>query len=93
MRLPWGSNMSISVISKKLHKSRQYLYNLFENPNIQLDTIMEIGNIIHYDFSKDIQELNTSNELENSVNYWKDRYMEILEKYNQLLEQSLVAKK
>ena len=92
-----GSNMSLSMISKKLHKSRQYLYNLFDNPNIQTDTLLEIGNIIHYDFSKEIQELNRINnqsiEVDNSVNYWKDRYLELLEKYNQLLEQNLDSKK
>ena len=79
-----------------MHKSRQYLYNLFENPNVQLDILIEIGSIIYYDFSKDIQELkainNKSVEIDNSVNYWKDRYLDILEKYNLLLEQSLVLK-
>jgi len=91
-----NSNMSLSVISKKIHKSRQYLYNLFENPNIQLDTLIEIGEVIHYDFSKDVQELkkanNTSDETDSTVNFWKDRYLELLEKYNLLLEQSLLSK-
>jgi len=91
-----SSNMSLSVISKKIHKSRQYLYNLFENPNIQLDILIEIGEIIHYDFSKNVQELktvnNTSDEIDSTANYWKDRYLELLEKYNSLLEQSLISK-
>ena len=38
-------------------KTRQLLYLLFENPNVSLDHMLEIGKIIYHDFSKNIPEL------------------------------------
>lgn len=92
------SGMAISEVAKRMNKSRRHIYNLFESPNVPIETILQISKIIHYDISKDIPELynltksQTVNETESqylnekSVEFWKDKYLTLLEKYNKLLE-------
>jgi len=97
------SGMPLTKLTKKLCRSRRWIYNAFENPNLSIDYILEIGKIIHYDFTDDIHELKkyraTSIELQSENNsfskelfsndtteFWKNKYLSILEKYNFLLE-------
>jgi hypothetical protein len=93
------SNIPISRIAKQLKKSRQFVYNIFETPNVPLDLILEIGKIINYDFSSDIKLLRSKTIKENKKNeeetleYWKNKYIRLLENYNELLiEKSLTSK-
>jgi CRISPR/Cas system-associated exonuclease Cas4 (RecB family) len=95
----------LTKLTKKLNKSRRWIYNAFENPNVSIDYILEIGKIIHHDFSEDIAELKkyrtmatfmhlenvseTDNNEKQGQDYWKNKYLKLLEKYNQLLERGL----
>ena len=51
------SGMPLTKLSKKMEKSRRWIYNAFENENLSIEYILEIGNIIHYDFSNDMVDL------------------------------------
>jgi predicted transcriptional regulator len=90
------SGFPISELARRLHKSRRHVYNIFENPHVSIDEILQIGKIIHYDFSEHFTHLRKPEttlpeeqaDVAQSVNYWKDKYIALLEKYNQLLEQS-----
>lgn len=92
------SGMPLTKLSKKMAKSRRWMYNAFENENLSIDYILEIGKIIHYDFSEDLKDLKKFKESadhfginsnpENSE-YWKNKYLNLLEKYNLLLESKL----
>lgn len=72
------------------------MYLMFDNTQIDLETVMAIGNIIHHDFSDEIKELSSINtnsfsDPENSYNnqtkeYWKNKYLKLLEDYNDLLK-------
>lgn len=91
------SGISVTRVAKQLHKSRRWLYQVFENPNVPLDYILEIGKVIHHDFSEDINELKKYRQSEatnyvydessdtGSVEYWKNKYLNLLEQYNELL--------
>ncbi len=95
------SGYSITKLANRMGKSRRHVYNIFENPNVPIDTILEIGKIIHYNFSElfpaayDIQDSkeNISEHRvgypheEETVDYWRNKYILLLEKYNDLLEQ------
>ncbi len=77
------------------------MYLQFENNNVSIDHILAIGEIIHHDFSNDIKELRkykmlneiqelkkteTSNKSKQAeIENWKNKYLEILERYNALL--------
>ena len=92
------SGMPLTKLSKKMDKSRRWIYNAFENENLSIEYILEIGNIIHYDFSNDIEDLKKYKEAadhfgtspkSNQSDYWKNKYLNLLEKYNELLESKL----
>lgn len=91
------SGMSLTELTKRLDKSRRWIYTAFENPNLSLDILIQIGKIIHYDFSQDIFEIHEPQISDVSpveydtpnnehVIYWKEKYYALLEKYNALLE-------
>ena len=87
------SSITRTQLAKKLGKSRQWLYNVFESSQVSMDVILEIGKAIHYDFSKDFKQLknysvktNLSVAEEDNVDYWKQKYILLLEEYNQLLK-------
>jgi len=92
------SGMPLTKLSKKMAKSRRWMYNAFENENLSIDYILEIGKIIHHDFSEDLKDLKKFKEYaehfginSNSEDseYWKNKYLNLLEKYNLLLESKL----
>ncbi len=97
------SGMPLTKLTQRLKKSRRWIYNAFENPNLSIEYVLEIGKIIHHDFSEDIFELkkyrnmslalhlednHRSSEDNNTIEFWKNKYLEILEKYNLLLERN-----
>jgi ABC-type glutathione transport system ATPase component len=85
------SGIPLAEIARRLKKSRRHLYNIFQNPHLSLDEILQIGKIIHYDFSREFTEvrkddLNINNQNIENKDYWKNKYLSLLEKYNELLE-------
>lgn len=92
------SGMPLTKLSAKMHKSRRWMYNAFENENLSIDYILEIGKIIHYDFSEDLKDLKKFKESADTFginsnssdsDYWKNKYLNLLEKHNKLLESKL----
>ena len=95
------SGYSITRLAKRMGKSRRWVYQIFENPNVPVDYVLEIGKIIHHDFSDDIKELklykmSMTKQLLNEppqifgsdkeeAEYWKNKYLMVLEKYNDVL--------
>lgn len=91
------SGFSITDIAKRLGKSRRWMYLMFDNSNVSLDIVLKIGKIIHHDFSEEIKEFSTFlrtstlqqtlySKEETSPDYWKDKYLQLLEEYNALLK-------
>lgn len=95
------SGFSIVQLAKRMHKSRKWVYNSFENSLLPLDYVLQIGKIIHYDFSMDIPEIQRPGkglllvgtpEFENTnpeetIGYWKSKYYNLLEEYTALLKE------
>lgn len=95
------SGHSITKLAQKMGKSRRWVYQIFDSSVVPIDYIMEIGKIIHHDFTRDIKgiklyasglssvsfEENTfsGNSKAEELEYWKEKYMILLEKYNDLL--------
>lgn len=90
------SGMPIATIATRLGKSRRWMYLMFENPNVSLEIISRIGQIIHYNFEDEllISEKNifslsnplSSSENTESIDYWKNKYFLLLEEHNALLK-------
>ncbi len=96
------SGYSLSKLAAKLGVSRNTLYNKFKNANVSYRFIMEVGNILHYDFTLDFPEMKESVELKSENHASKDeeelaailwrlesKYNNLLEKHNKLLEMVL----
>lgn len=93
----YKSGYSITELAKKLGKSRRWMYLMFENSNVSLDLVIEIGKIIHYDFKDEIKEFNPFQKSiiesttdykidESQAEYWKNKYLKLLEEYNEILK-------
>ena len=87
------SGIPFTKIVKRLGKSRKWIYNAFENPQLSIDYILEIGNAIHYDFTNEIKELSSNPKVVSEpkptyqdAEYWKNKYLHLLEEYKTLLE-------
>lgn len=92
------SGFPITKLAQRLGKSRRWMYHVFENPNVPIDYILDIGKIIHHDFYSEINELKMSShreftdpmkiygEDENNPLYWKNKYFNLLEEHHQLLK-------
>lgn len=95
------SGYSITKLAEKLGKSRRWMYLVFDNANVSSDVIIKIGKLIHHDFSDeikdlpvyrfrtDISEIDEPSEFhlrqQEEINYWRNKYLDLLEKHNDLL--------
>ena len=95
------SGHSITKLAQKMGKSRRWMYQIFDSANVPIDYIIDIGKIIHHDFTDEIKGIKiysdtdrslTSREMTYSrgvnsteVDFWKEKYMYLLERYNELL--------
>ena len=89
-----NSGIPLTSIARKIGKSRQWVYLLFQNPNVPLNTVVHIGKIIYYDFSDEISGLPSSNnnfhepfeEKTKEEESWKEKYYQLMEEHLQLLK-------
>jgi transcriptional regulator with XRE-family HTH domain len=96
------SGYSITEIAKRLHISRRHLYNIFkmEQPDpsiiIKLEKLLRVPLTLyqHYpeSFAGNIEDMEIEYSKENGpllkqIHYWKEKYILLLEEYNQLLKQ------
>jgi hypothetical protein len=90
-----NSGIKLTTIAKRLGKTRQWIYLIFENPNVPLDVVLTIGKIIYYDFSNEITSLQNTQKIEENVspeykkldeNYWKEKYFALMEEHHALMK-------
>ncbi len=89
-----NSGIPLTSIAQKIGKSRQWVYLLFQNPNVSLTIVVQIGKIIYYDFSNEIKELSssksnfkgTSDDQEPKEENWKEKYYLLMEEHLRLLK-------
>jgi transcriptional regulator with XRE-family HTH domain len=93
------SGYSLTKLAERLDVSRNTLYNRFANANLGYRFIMEVGNVIHYDFTLDFPEIKKQADLigenaifiprkeDRSADLWRleSKYANLLEKYTKLL--------
>lgn len=91
-----GQGVTVTWLANKMGKTARSFYNWFENPDLSLDKFLEIGKIIHYDFSSEIPEIPVSTASEPEVIYSSgkkmtgeeclQRFSMLWDKYTKLLE-------
>lgn len=91
-------NVNISDLSRRMHVNRRTLYNWFKQRKLHTDVILEIGKAINHDFSADFQNSfmgmgcltehkdEPSANHSDSVYYWMEKYISLLEDYKRLAQ-------
>ena len=97
------SGVSITELARRTHVNRRSVYNWFNQKRLKLDIICKIGCVLGHDFSIEFPNffpkdeftqmkrlMETREEAENteSVYFWMNKYIALLEKYNELLLRS-----
>jgi len=92
-----ASGHNLSKLARRLGKSRKWLYDAFDNPNLSIEYVLEIGKVIHFDFTSQspefrraYQQSEVSNALEEPT--WKDKYIALLEEHQKLLARFLAMR-
>ncbi|AMR33532.1 hypothetical protein A0256_19940 [Mucilaginibacter sp. PAMC 26640] len=95
------NDYNISDLAKSMNVNRRTLYNWFAHEKIKKDIVFRIGCIIRHDFSKQFPEMFTSDDfnvinlpktkqmLGDEDNFWKNKYMALLNEYNRIAERHL----
>ncbi|MDB4919437.1 helix-turn-helix transcriptional regulator [Mucilaginibacter sp.] len=90
---------SISELARLTHMNRRSVYNWFNQKYLKQEIIYQIGIILNHDFSVEFPELFRKEDFSQNLPglngfsiwdssnppLWKDKYIELLEKYNNLL--------
>lgn len=100
-RLVRRDRMGISELSRKLNVSRRTIYNWFGQDRIGHEVIWQVGRLLGQDLSSSFPEAFPKYSSEptsqtadpgkqigsdsNSVYFWMNKYIHLLEKYNDLL--------
>jgi predicted RNase H-like HicB family nuclease len=94
-------------IANKAGYSRSAYYKHIENPTLDYHIMIAYGKAIRYDFTEEFPDMpkyimeepennfNKPATLEDAlqlVERWKDKYLELLEKYNQIIEERFLKK-
>jgi plasmid maintenance system antidote protein VapI len=97
-----ASGYSITRLARKMGKTPRWLYYIFDNDTVPVDYMLQIGEIIHHDFTEEIESLKKYkaytasqvvyeqlNAAQSGVHpdYWKNKYLHLLEQYNEMLRQ------
>jgi len=94
--------LKITQVVKKLGISRGTFYNHVEDPNLPFEILERYGKALGYDFTADIPEMakytleepsevyGQPSTLEEAIKlgeYWKNKYIVLLEKHQRLIEE------
>lgn len=79
-----NSGIKISELSRKINKSRRFIYIMFDTELMPIHYVKQIGEVINYDFSKEITEIHNIENSEGHQDYWKDKYISLLEEHKEL---------
>jgi predicted transcriptional regulator len=83
--------LNISELAKTVGVNRRSMYNWFAEADLKVGIMEKISEAIDHDFSTDIyisshaSELNASQNRAREDEYWKDKYIDLLERYSELL--------
>lgn len=85
--------LNISKLAKAIGVDRRSMYNWFSEPELKAGVLERIAEAIDYDFSAEVPkasikhpDLIASNKEIRDDEYWKDKYIDLLERYSNLLK-------
>jgi hypothetical protein len=91
---------NITELAKNIGADRRSFYYWFKQPDIKESVLQRISQVVDYDLSRDFPTFSTeSPDLKKfseivqtqPKTYWKDKYVDLLEQYSQLLTNTVVG--
>jgi hypothetical protein len=82
----YESGIKIAVLARKIEKSRRFIYLIFDNKDVPLHLMRSVCEAIKHPFTRDMFEDKLELEEELPKDYWKDKYLKLLEEHNSLLK-------
>ena len=93
------SGISIAELARRINVDRRSIYYWFKQESLNAEIIFKIGKALDHDFAADFPGLSKNRAVEssssaknsnsmddiNDVHFWKHKYINLLEKYNELL--------
>jgi len=90
-------NVNRTKLAKRMGYDRSSYYTHIKKPDLDYSILWSYGKAIPYDFTKEFpemssyipeinKEINNLQEMRIDRDKWRDKYYEVLEKYNALLE-------
>jgi hypothetical protein len=91
----------VTQLVKKVGVSRGTYYNHIQDPKLSYEILEAYGKVLKYDFTQVIPQMpkyifdepedtygkpNNLEEAIRQIDYWKDKYISLLERYNSLIE-------
>ena len=102
-----ASRLSKELVARKAGYTRTSYYKHIEDPDLPFHILAAYGKAIHHDFIEEIVDMPkyiiddptegydkemTLPEALKQIDYWKGKYIELLEKYNRLIEENIIEK-
>jgi len=102
-----ASGLGKEEAAKKAGYTRSAYYKHIENPNLDYHILISYGRAIKYDFTEEFPNMprymmeepdevygkpKTLEEAMRLMDIWKNKYLELLEKYNRLIEEKMESK-
>ncbi|MBL4676723.1 MAG: helix-turn-helix domain-containing protein [Mucilaginibacter sp.] len=92
----YKNHYHIAELARNLNVTRKTVYNWFEDRYLKPAVILNIGSVLRHDFSVEFPHYFTSHDFavlqtplpnvdSQESEYYKNQYLKLLEKYNQLL--------
>lgn len=102
-----ASGLGKEEVANKAGYTRSAYYKHIENPNLDYHILISYGRAIRYDFTEEFPDMpkymmeepdevygkpKTLEEAMKLTDIWKNKYLELLEKYNRLIEEKMNRK-
>ena len=99
-----NSDLTIKQITTRARFSRSSYYNHIADPNLPFEVLIKYGKVIKHDFTQEIPGMEkyqfsdeitprpqpkTFDEAIADRDYWRDKYIALLERYNNVIEQKI----
>lgn len=83
-----ATGFSITLVAKKLGVTRRTIYNYFDEEHLDPRIIQQFEKVLNLRLltSENVSGKNKS-QTADSADYWRNKYIDLLEKYTQLLEE------
>jgi hypothetical protein len=99
-----ASGINKSAVAGRAGYTRSAYYKHIENPNLDYHILMAYGKAIRHDFTEEFPDMprymvdepeflyGKPKSLEEAIQqseFWKNKYLELLEKYNKMIEEKI----